>query len=143
MKALKKEYDEGWDLAISAGLPLAETVDPSKFPDLVYAACVYYKSQNVNLANWRIPAVEPTLSKTEVHRMMENRRLSEAEIEAIARRKVDIFTESEVDDMLTERDPEEKSDFVASFLRTQVQLQVDLNKRELRKRAAASKEVEA
>ncbi|KAH7699729.1 hypothetical protein AAVH_33164, partial [Aphelenchoides avenae] len=139
LTALKTTYEEGWDLAISAGLPQTETVEPSKFPDLVYAACVYYKLLNVNVANWRIPAVVPTLSKAEVHRMIDDIRLSASEIETIARRKVEIFTESEVDDMMTKHDLNGNRDFTVGFVRKLV----DLNKRELKKRVAASKDVHA
>lgn len=90
-KQLEKKCGKNWTIAMTARLPEAELIEPSKFPDLVYAACLYYKTQDLLLVNWKPPSVTPTLSKTEVLRLAEDTGLTDAEIETVIEHRIPFF----------------------------------------------------
>ncbi|KAH7703620.1 hypothetical protein AAVH_29202, partial [Aphelenchoides avenae] len=88
LKALKEACGELWEYAVVARLTEASLIEPTKFPDLVYAAGLHYKSTRWRMRNFKFPKTASMLSKQEIAAMISNKCLTSIEVETIIQRRM-------------------------------------------------------
>lgn len=88
LEQMKEECGELWEYAVVARLPEASLIEPAKFPDLVKAAGLYYKSTQWRMRNYKFPKTDSVLSKKEITGMIGSKCLTPDEVDTVVRHRM-------------------------------------------------------